>query len=208
MVHDLHDVLIIITSYNYLKFFQRKKRRCFKLKNVDVEVLLIDDCSTDDSELKVKPFLNDVRFFKTEANSGVAKASNLGLEKSRGRFFIRVDADDFVDEDMSFFLWRYLKYNKDAFGVSCDYVLVDEYEEKIERKYSSQDPISCGIMYRRDLLLDLGGYNDKMRHREEEELRKRLGDYYKIHNLEIPFYRYRMHDCNKTKSKGYERTEV
>ena len=44
-------------------------------------------------------------------------------------------------------------------------------------------------------------YNDKWRHREEEELRKRLGDNYKIYNLEISLYRYRQHNNNKTKQK-------
>ena len=53
----------------------------------------------------------------------------------------------------------------------------------LERKYAEKDPFSCGIMYRRDLLLELGGYNPEMRHREEEELRYRLGDKYKIHHL-------------------------
>ena len=63
-------------------------------------------------------------------------------------------------------------------------------------------------MYRRDLLLEYGGYNDDFRHREEEELRKRLGDFYKIHHLKIPFYRYRMHNTNKTKTKEYKELKV
>ena len=61
--------------------------------------------------------------------------------------------------------------NSNLFGVACDYWMVDNYEEKIERKSSKIDNISCGIMYRRDLFVSLGGYNPLMRHREEEELR-------------------------------------
>ena len=63
-------------------------------------------------------------------------------------------------------------------------------------------------MYRRDLLVQFGGYDDSMRHREEEELRKRLGEFYKIHHLKIPFYRYRMHNSNKTKEPEYETWEI
>ena len=63
-------------------------------------------------------------------------------------------------------------------------------------------------MYRRDLLLELGGYDPKMRHKEEEELRKRLDEYYNIHHLRIPFYRYRMHDNNKTKKPEYKTWRV
>ena len=63
-------------------------------------------------------------------------------------------------------------------------------------------------MYRKDLLIELGSYNDDFRHREEEELRKRLGPYYNIHHLNIPFYRYRIHDTNKTKTKEYKELKV
>ena len=43
---------------------------------------------------------------------------------------------------------------------------------------------------------------------KEEELRKRLGDYYKIHHLQVPLYRYRMHKDNKTKSEEYRLTKI
>ena len=52
-------------------------------------------------------------------------------------------------------------------------------------------------------MLKAGLYNSKFKHREEEELRSRLGDKYLINNLNLPLYRYRMHLSNKTKSKDY-----
>ena len=58
-------------------------------------------------------------------------------------------------------------------------------------------------MYNKKKLLREGLYNIKFKHREEEELRCRLGERYEIHNLSLPLYRYRMHLSNKTKSKDY-----
>jgi len=204
------DVSIIVTNYNYGKYLARCLRSCLSQKNVNVEVIIIDDVSTDDSDDIIQAFLDDsrVRYYKNKENVGVSMSSNVGLKKSRGQFFVRVDADDFIHEEMCHYLKLYLELNKDVFCVSCDYVLVSETEEKIERKYAGKDNISCGIMYRRDLLLSLGGYNDKMRHKEEEELRKRLDSYYKIHHSGMPFYRYRMHKNNKTKSPEYFKTEI
>ena len=205
-------VSIIVTNYNYSKYLPRSIRSCLSQIMCDTEIIIVDDCSTDDSEKAINLFSflpkSKIRFFKTEKNSGVAVASNLGIESAVGRFCIRVDADDFIAPETCYFLKTYLQKNKEAFCVSCDYWMTDEYENKIERKYAKKKNISCGIMYRRDLLLELGGYNSNMRHREEEELRKRLGEKYNIHHLEIPFYRYRMHDSNKTKSKEYEQTKV
>tara|TARA_R110000824_G_scaffold39003_2_gene118516 strand:+ start:1775 stop:2305 length:531 start_codon:yes stop_codon:yes gene_type:complete len=174
----------------------------------NAEVIVVDDVSTDNSIEVLKPFEGQIRLIKNQHNMGVAAAANEALKVSRGQFVIRVDADDFVSADMAYFMKTFLETNHDAFCVSCDYVLVDDYENVIERKYAEKDNISCGIMYRRDLLLEFGGYNPNMRHREEEELRKRLGEYYKIHHLRIPFYRYRMHNTNKTKEPEYETWEI
>jgi len=198
------DVSIIITNFNYSKYLARCIRSCLSQNNVNHEVIVVDDKSTDKSMEVLKPFREDIKIIVNEENLGVAGAANKGIEAAKGQFVIRVDADDFVSADMSYFMKTYLESNHDAFGVSCDYVIVDEYENTIERKYAEKNNISCGIMYRRDLLLELGGYNPKMRHREEEELRQRLGEFYKIHHLKIPFYRYRMHDNNKTKETEYE----
>lgn len=197
------DVTIVITNFNYAKYLDRCLRSCLKQKHVNCQIVLVDDCSTDNTEEVLLPFRDKITFLKTEKNSGVSAASNLGIKHAMGRFIIRVDADDFIHEDTCYFLMRYLQMNRDAFCVSCDYYLVDNYENKMERKYAEFDNISCGVMYRKDLFVKLGCYNEKMRHCEEEELRKRIGEYYNIHSLKMPFYRYRMHGTNKTKSSDY-----
>ncbi len=204
----LPEVSIIVTTYNYGDYLPRCLRSCLSQANVNVEVILVDDCSTDNSLDKIKPFADRIRILKTEKNSGVAVAANLGIQNCRGQFFFRVDADDYINKDMAFIMKTYLEANHDAFCVSSDYLMVDEYENTLERRYADKNNISCAIMYRRDLFIKLGGYNPKMRHKEEEELRKRLGDEYGIHHLKIPFYRYRMHNNNKTKQPEYETWEI
>jgi len=201
-------VSIIVTNYNYAKYLSRCIRSCISQKNIEAEIIVVDDCSADKSLKVLETFKNDITIISSKENVGVAAAANLGIKAAKSQFVIRVDADDFINTNMCFFMSYYLENNHDAFCVSCDYLLVDQHENVIERKYAEKDNISCGIMYRRDLLLEMGGYNPKMRHREEEELRKRLGEYYKIHNLRIPLYRYRMHKSNKTKDPEYKTWRV
>ena len=202
------DVSIIITNYNYGKYLARCLRSCLSQKNTNVEVIVVDDCSTDNSLEVLSAYKDDIRLIINEENVGCAESANRAIRAAKSQFVIRVDADDFVNTNMCFMMSEYLQNNHDAFCVSCDYVLVDEYENVLERKSAEENNISCGIMYRRDLLLEMGGYNSKMRHREEEELRKRLGNYYNIHHLKIPFYRYRMHNNNKTKQPEYKTWEI
>jgi len=204
-------VSIIITNYNYGKFLHRCLRSCLSQKFLNYEVIVVDDFSTDNSVDVIQPFLeanNNLKLITNSENLGVAESANIAVKASRGQFFIRVDSDDFVMSNMSYILCQFLEANHYSFGVACDYYLVDNYEDKTERKSAEEFPISCGIMYRRDLFLELGGYNPKMRHREEEELRKRLGEKYRIDCLKMPFYRYRMHNSNKTKTKEYQETKI
>lgn len=208
MLNSNPDVSVIITNYNYEKYISRAVRSCLNQSHVNHEVIVVDDCSTDDSISALSPFSEDVKIVSTGTNGGVAVAANMGVSASRGQFFIRVDADDYVNSDMCYIMKTYLEANHDAFCVSCDYLMVDDFENTLDRRYAEQDNISCGIMYRRDPFLQMGGYNGKMRHREEEELRKRLGQEYTIHHLRIPFYRYRMHNTNKTKEPEYKTWEI
>ena len=96
------DVSIIITNYNYGKYLPRCLRSCLSQKNVNCEVIVVDDCSTDRSTEAVKPFLDDIKFIQTPSNVGVAAASNIGIRAAKGQFVIRVDADDYVTMHSAF----------------------------------------------------------------------------------------------------------
>jgi len=204
------DISIIITSYNYGKYIDRCLRSCLNQKDVNFEIIIVDDCSTDDTEEKIAPYLSDKRvtFVKLQNNVGVSVASNMGIMNSRGRFFIRVDADDFVNDKMCYFLHNYLQNNRKVFGVACDYIYVNEYEEKIERLSAEEKPISCGVMYRTDSFKEIGGYNSDYRNKEHEVFLQKLKSHYTIDYLKLPLYRYRRHGNNKTLSKEYKDTKI
>lgn len=194
---------IIVTNFNYSKYLARCLRSCFNqsLERDLYEVILVDDCSSDDSVEVANSFKSEKNFhlIKNPKNLGVAGSANKGILKSKAEFIVRVDADDYVSNDFLRFLIFYLEDNKEAFCVSCDYHYVDDDENKHKRISYDETPVSCGVMYRKDKLIKLGMYNEEFKHREEEELRARLGSLYKIHNLGISLYRYRKHSSNKTR---------
>ena len=200
---------VIVTCYNYGSFLTRCLRSLI-LQTLDpslYEIIVVDDCSSDSSEDVAKSFLDFhgknqpfIKYIRNDINCGVASSSNIGIAASSGTYFVRVDADDYVNKNMLYMMSEYLDQNHEILCVSCDYIHVNDDEKKLRRFYAETDPISCGIMYRRQNLIELGTYNPDWRHREEEELRKRLGSRYVIEHLRMPFYRYRMHPNNKTKS--------
>ena len=86
-------------------------------------------------------------------------------------------------------------------AVACDYFLVDDNEEIIARKNCIEDPIACGILFRKDHLIQIGLYDESFLIHEERDLRVRFLEKYSIARLELPLYRYRRHKNNITNNK-------
>ena len=65
-------------------------------QQVSLEVLVINDCSRDDLDSVMAPFLSDprVRYLKNEQNLGVAATRNRGVRLARGQYIAFLDADD------------------------------------------------------------------------------------------------------------------
>tara|TARA_B100001057_G_scaffold375651_1_gene380506 strand:- start:2724 stop:3950 length:1227 start_codon:yes stop_codon:yes gene_type:complete len=197
---------IVITNYNYSKYLGRCIRSCLnQIFSEHYEVILVDDNSKDNSLNVAKEFKNfdNFKIIKNKKNVGVAASANFGFRKSKGKYIVRIDSDDYVSRHFLFFLTYYLRLNPNKFGVACDYAYIDK-DEKIIKRMSCKDmPIACGVLYDKLKLSKYGYYNKNFRHREEEELRARVGSNYKLGFLEIPLYRYRLHTSNKTKTKDY-----
>lgn len=83
-------------------------------RNDDIlEVIVVDDGSTDDTEEAIKPYLGRITYHKIE-NSGAPKARNTGFALSRGRFVIFLDADITMKPEMLEELLGALKSHQDA----------------------------------------------------------------------------------------------
>ena len=159
----------------------------------------------------VAVFHGGVVYIRNPKNVGVAESANIGIRASTKQYVMRLDADDYIATETCFILRTFLAQNLNHFAVSCDYFLVEGGcgdEQKMTRKCALEDPIACGVMYRRDILLEFGGYERGRRYKEVEELHKRIGDKFKIGHIHITLYRYQMHKFNKTKEQAYKEATI
>ena len=95
-------ISIIIPIYNAEKYLCRCVVSIIVQTFTDFELLLIDDGSLDDSkQICDKYARKDIRIqvFHKE-NGGVASARQLGMDYVRGKYFIHVDSDDWIEPDM------------------------------------------------------------------------------------------------------------
>ena len=88
-------------------------------------------------------------------NFGLPYSLNVGIKKSKAPFIVRVDSDDYVNENYLNTLLMFLEQNSEIDAIACDYFLVDNKENIIERKNCETDPIACGIMFRINHLVDI-----------------------------------------------------
>jgi teichuronic acid biosynthesis glycosyltransferase TuaG len=90
-------VSIITPSYDSSKYIASTIKSVLGQTYYNWEMLIIDDCSLDDSNSIVEKFIkNDsrIKLFKLDINSGPANARNFGIERAEGEYIAFLDADD------------------------------------------------------------------------------------------------------------------
>jgi len=191
------DTSIIITNYCNQDYIGRAIRSCLKqsAQQGTYEIIVVDDCSTDNSREVITCFGNQIIPIFLPKNGGVANASNVGIKKAVGRFVIRVDSDDYISEHTILFLREILNANPDIGFVYTDHLKVDKEERIIERTVINTLDLlfkhGAGIMFRKTYLEALGLYNPKLRNAEDYDLLKRYLLNYNGYHLRMPLYRYR-----------------
>lgn len=89
-------VSIIMPSYNTGKFIEQTIKSVLAQTYTNWELILVDDCSTDNTDEVVSMFLSDTRihYKKNEKNSGAAVSRNRALREAKGKWIAFLDSDD------------------------------------------------------------------------------------------------------------------
>ncbi|MEM8948485.1 MAG: glycosyltransferase family A protein [Pseudomonadota bacterium] len=89
-------VSIVIPIYNRADLIADAIRSCFSQSYHTVEIILVDDGSTDDLASAIAPFAEDqrLRLVRHQRNQGVSAARNSGVRAARGKFVAFLDSDD------------------------------------------------------------------------------------------------------------------
>ncbi|MBK7801068.1 MAG: glycosyltransferase [Chloracidobacterium sp.] len=89
----MKKVSVVIPTYNYGRFIAEAIGGALGQTLEPVEIIVVDDGSTDDTEKVVREFGNRVRYIRQE-NAGVCAARNRGVAESSGEYIAFLDADD------------------------------------------------------------------------------------------------------------------
>ena len=134
------DISIIIPIYNVEKYLKRCVDSVLCQKEVSLEVILVDDGSTDSSGKICDDYASENSNVKCRhiTNSGPSTAKNMGYDLALGNYVAFIDSDDEIKQDM-FSVMLKSGYQHNADIVCCNYIQVDEEGNYSHTEHTDQE---------------------------------------------------------------------
>jgi len=112
------DLSVIIVNYNVKYFLEQclcsVKKAC---RNIDAEIIVVDNHSTDGSRSFLEQSFRGVKFTWNDANTGFAKANNQALSQAQGKYILFLNPDTILAEDAISTCFNFFEQNKQAGAV-------------------------------------------------------------------------------------------
>lgn len=211
-------ISVLMPVYNTEKYLGNAIESILNQTFQDFEFIVADDCSTDNSWKLLKDYArNDRRIvpIRNSVNLRTTKTLNRGLRIAKGKYMIRMDADDWSYPNRFEKQYEFMEKHLDV-GVSggtievCNerlkvlnlrrYPLTDEDVRKIIFRYS---PFAHpATIWRMKIIKELGGYNENIPLTQDYELYFRVGQKSKFANLSDVILKLRTHDDSSSLARG------
>ena len=90
---------IIIAAYNVEKYIERSIKSVLEQTFKNYELIVVDDCSTDNTAKIIENFKDEITYIKHEKNKFLGGVRNTGILTAKGEYIIFLDGDDFLNND-------------------------------------------------------------------------------------------------------------
>jgi glycosyltransferase involved in cell wall biosynthesis len=203
-------VSVIIPAYNSSQWIRGTIQSALSQSYPNVEVLVIDDASTDDTWKILQTYKPPVRVFRNDQNRGISATRNRSIQESRGSYIALLDHDDLWNPDKLVKQMQLFEKNPDLGLVFCDcWCATDDgrrwryFEERpaarghVFNKLLQDNFIPCptAVIPKR-FLETLGVFREEFRCGEEYELFLRIAKQSPVDYVDEPLVTYNIHDRN------------
>lgn len=227
-------VSVIVASYNHAGYLKRRMESLLQQTYPLLEVIVIDDHSTDDSVKVLEQYaeISNVQIIRHSYNQGWVKVSNEGLRSAAGMFILFANCDDFCDPSMiSRLASTFYKHpnagmafcrshlvDKDGAVIGDDYVirapefvrrcvgdtLITGDEMTRFLMHSCVAPNLSAVLFRRECLEALGGFSGDYKVCADWDLFFRLSERFDVAYVSAALNDFRQHE-NSIRSRTRER---
>jgi hypothetical protein len=186
------DLSVIISLYNHEQYITRAIDSVLNNNFKDFEIVILNDCSTDNSLQTILPYLEtnkNITIVDKNTNTGLSHTRNLGIDICQGDYVFILDSDNEIYENC---LSEHFNALKEDYNLSVCYGIVECFNEKgvkvseVSNKKFDSDLLKDGnyidamAMFDKKKLIEIGKYNLEMIHHgygwEDYELWLRVGE--------------------------------
>lgn len=203
-----HIISVLLPVYNGGTYLRGAIESILNQTYGDFELLLINDGSTDNSEEIILSFSDPrIRYIKNEANLGLIKTLNKGIELSEGKYIARMDADDVSLPGRFKKQVEFMEANPGIGVAGSEYYSFSETKFKKVRAFTEPEVLrsllifkSClchpSVIIRKSVLIENNiRFNENYKHVEDYEFWVQLSKVTKLSNVKGFLLKYRTHDA-------------
>lgn len=200
-------VTVLLSVYNSERYLNEAIISVLAQTFTAFELLVVDDHSTDGTLAVLRSYDDPrVRVILNDERIGLTPSLNKGLSLARGEYIARMDADDVSLPARLGVQVKYLDMHPDVGLISSDYEVIDSHgiqlrtcrqrlssEEIYYRSTFSNCIVQSSVMFRKELVLDAGGYDETLEQAEDSDLWNRISRRARIDRIPTVLLKYREH---------------
>ncbi len=202
------EISVIMSVYNQEEYVEAAINSILQQDFLNFEFIIVDDASTDQTRNKLKQFKDPrIKIFCNSQNIGLTKSLNKALKLTTADIVARMDGDDVSLPYRLSTQFNFLKEHPDIALVGSSYYLIDKKNkilstvkvpttpDEISIFLSQQNCFGHGtVMFRKEAILKVGGYDEKFYYAQDYDLWLRLEKRFKIANIKEPLYLWRANE--------------
>lgn len=186
-------VSVVISTFNRANQLRETLLNVLKQDYLQMEVIVVDDCSTDHTPEILNEFASrpNFHFIRNPENRGLPTSLNRGIEMAQGAFIARIDDHDLWTDSQKLGKQVAALQNDPGLGVIGTAYLSNQKEVRVplsDRAIRRQMLYRCPIchvstVFRKTLWQQVGGYDESLAYGEDWDLWLRMGEVARLKNL-------------------------
>lgn len=205
-------VTVYITNYNYGNYIDQAIQSVLNQTLKDFELIIIDDGSTDNSKGIIEEYASNSKIsIIYQKNKGLNITNNVALKAAKGKYIVRLDADDYFENNALEEMSNILEDKSEIGLVFPNYYIVDDSNNIVseikrhdfENEVTILDQPAHGActMIRVASMKSVGGYDESYTCQDGYELWVKFISKFKVTNINRTLFSYRRHNNNLTNNE-------
>lgn len=207
----MKKVSIVLPVYNGGEHLEEAISSVLSQTYENLELIIVDDCSTDNTPQIISNFMekdNRVKTIRNKVNQKLPRSLNIGFSLAEGELLTWTSDDNRYKSNAIEKMSEYLEHHTEVEMVYCDYTLIDENGTEVEEKHLDEperlpwrNTVGACFLYSRKVAQKVGNYDSEMFLAEDYDYWIRIYKEGGIAHLSENLYHYRRHGKSLTSTR-------